>query len=818
MRKSSKMLSLVIALIFLFSAVTPALALSADAPDAGARLKALGIIEGYPDGSLGLERNITRAEMTVVLAEMSAMGSAANVLKSVPSKFSDVATNVWYTGYVNLAANQGWVSGYPDGSFKPNANVTYAEAVTMMLNVLGYSKGELPGTWPLNYLVKAAELGITDDVTFATGSPALRGDVFVFANEALYKEPVKWVSDDSEFVAIKAGETLLDKLGFTPVENVIVDDAFVLVGTGGEDDRTVSSNVNTSILAAAAEGFDVRPYVGVKSDFYVNDDEEIVAVKKSASVMTGEIDSVSGMKIKFDGNSKEYDFTNAVVIVNEELAGTSYSGIKKDSIVRYSVDGNNVTLLDFVDYDLMATGANGTSGLVDEVDVDDELVTIEVKKGEAVDLNTDDDNITLIGVDSLEDIQEWDVVYSNRPASSDDIAVYVVRNKVSGSATAYTSSRIRIAGTNYDIGGTWFYSTTNGDSFENGPADALSTLEKFSGESVTALLDGYGDVYAIFADVDPVAGNVAIVDGAIVRTQTGVSSYKYTVDLFLPNGTLANYEFKDKDVEIKTGVTLATYGWTGGTFSDWTEFDKVLIEYNLNSSGKIDAFEVLSPKATSVVLKDSSLEDFSRIGSYYRTNSTVFFQITGSDSDDWKMITWDDVKAAGTESGATYTASLYSDDSTDIDYVVFYQEVSGADVDYAVFLDSWKVGEDWYIEVATASGVKEYKHDGVVSGVYENDIVSLSFSGGLASFSVVSDVATKEVTLFSSPWDSTRSRLNLSETSTADWYDVDSDTIVINNSGTSPVVISASGVRRGDDVNFYANGSGLLKVLVITDR
>jgi len=87
----------------------------------------------------------------------------------MPSKFSDVAVGEWYTGAINLATDIGVIAGFPDGTFRPNDNITVAQAVTLMVNALGrgvYVKEA--GQWPANYITEAAELGITKDI--ATGS------------------------------------------------------------------------------------------------------------------------------------------------------------------------------------------------------------------------------------------------------------------------------------------------------------------------------------------------------------------------------------------------------------------------------------------------------------------------------------------------------------------------------------------------------------------------------------------------------------------------------------------------------------------------
>lgn len=91
----------------------------------------LGIIQGYPDGSFKPEGNITRAELSTLLIRTAASGDA-NVPAAIGLLFPDVPLQHWAAKYINLAANRGIVKGYPDGKFKPAANITRAEGLSMI--------------------------------------------------------------------------------------------------------------------------------------------------------------------------------------------------------------------------------------------------------------------------------------------------------------------------------------------------------------------------------------------------------------------------------------------------------------------------------------------------------------------------------------------------------------------------------------------------------------------------------------------------------------------------------------------------------------
>ena len=87
-----------------------------------------GIVTGYNDGTFRPNQPITRGEMAKIIANF------AN-LKHGDKTFTDLAGH-WSKSYVELAAGNGWIAGYPDGSFRPDQKITRAETVTMINRVL----------------------------------------------------------------------------------------------------------------------------------------------------------------------------------------------------------------------------------------------------------------------------------------------------------------------------------------------------------------------------------------------------------------------------------------------------------------------------------------------------------------------------------------------------------------------------------------------------------------------------------------------------------------------------------------------------------
>ena len=141
-------------------------------------LSGLGVISGYDDGSYQPGKVITRAEMAKLLVVSLGLDVGASVLQG-KSSFDDVPTTHWATGYIAVAVQYGLIKGDGDGNFRPDDTVNYAEAATMVLRALGYDRVvDKTGVWPTNYLNKANELKIFDEVGSFTGANgATRGTV-----------------------------------------------------------------------------------------------------------------------------------------------------------------------------------------------------------------------------------------------------------------------------------------------------------------------------------------------------------------------------------------------------------------------------------------------------------------------------------------------------------------------------------------------------------------------------------------------------------------------------------------------------------------
>lgn len=93
-----------------------------------ATLTNMGIIKGYTDGSFQPNKSITRAELATIIARFAKLDVNTKT-------FSDINGH-WAQKNIELAAGNGWINGYDDGTFRPNNNITRAETFAMINRVL----------------------------------------------------------------------------------------------------------------------------------------------------------------------------------------------------------------------------------------------------------------------------------------------------------------------------------------------------------------------------------------------------------------------------------------------------------------------------------------------------------------------------------------------------------------------------------------------------------------------------------------------------------------------------------------------------------
>lgn len=154
-------------------------------------------VKGYEDGSMGYDKNITRAEITRLLVLANGNEDLANSLQGSMKLYTDVDTKHWANGVISVGTTRpsdankiAMLAGYPDKSFKPDQNVTYAELAKMLVVLVKKDLTEdmvKNAKWATSWMLWAKELGILEDIDVKDSNAfATRADAFTMVYNALF--------------------------------------------------------------------------------------------------------------------------------------------------------------------------------------------------------------------------------------------------------------------------------------------------------------------------------------------------------------------------------------------------------------------------------------------------------------------------------------------------------------------------------------------------------------------------------------------------------------------------------------------------------
>lgn len=144
----------------------------------------MDIIHGYPDGMFRPGANISRAEFTKMIIESREI-SLVDTPTAAP--FPDVPVTHWAVRYIDAAKRSGLVTGYPDGSFRPQDDISRAEIATLVVRAGGFVSltggpgfSDVPTThWAFSNIMTARNHGLVlgyPDNTFRPNNPATRAE------------------------------------------------------------------------------------------------------------------------------------------------------------------------------------------------------------------------------------------------------------------------------------------------------------------------------------------------------------------------------------------------------------------------------------------------------------------------------------------------------------------------------------------------------------------------------------------------------------------------------------------------------------------
>ena len=233
-----------------------------------------------------LSTALTRGQLAKLLVAFSAYRESAVTQGNTGTLFTDVDSGNEYAPYIRIAVQQGWLSGYTDGSFRPDNGVTLEEACTAALKLLGYEVTTLSGSFPAAQLNKAGSLGLRADLSAVQGQGLTLEDAAVLFYNALTASTA-----ENQTYAATLGFTVTDgRIDLSSVLLSSVEGPFVADGTTQLPFAPAAVYRNDTVATdAALNAYDVYYYSASARTVWIYSRKaagRITAVSPSASAPT----------------------------------------------------------------------------------------------------------------------------------------------------------------------------------------------------------------------------------------------------------------------------------------------------------------------------------------------------------------------------------------------------------------------------------------------------------------------------------------------------------------------------------------------------
>ena len=781
-----KFLSLVLALTMALSLVT----VSAGATDfdddgdityqeAVTVIAGMGIVDGYSDGTFGPDEALTRGAAAKIICNLILGPTTADALSASSAPFVDVPTTNTFAGYITYCSQQGIISGYADGTFRPTDTLSGNAFMKMLLGALGYDserEGYTGSNWTVNVIKQAVGIGLDDGNDDFVGSQAVtRQEACLYAFNTLKATMVEY-SDNS---TVTVGDITISSQGdYSDVTNGTSSDGNI------EDDglmqfaeryfRDLEAEDDTDDFGRPAttwtyDGDELGTYANDADATYVvgdTDDDLATLVTDDACLDYSASDVLSNADVFYNGKDLGTYSSNR----GNHLAG------KGDIIEAYENDDNEVDTIvirsytyakiDTVDEDLSSTHENnGASVALELVDIDDGSL------GTWYD-DYDDSDEVLTGYNS--NYTEGTVLAVAISADDSDVILdsYIMES-VTGTPTsaravdysAETRDKAQVAEGTITIDGTRYEYA--GQMTGLGVGDEVDFDEEY-----TIYLSAEGYVLAVDGDATASLDDVYYVNMVYKETTGGRTRY-YAEAVSLVDGSEVDLRLADSDVieNNDSDHTLAENGFF--YVNDLNILEEDDDEYDGEAYRGQDGYSVtMGPLSDDVTSSSSTIrldsantltyddedeiDDVTRL--YLDDETTTSIGIDQAHTDDSLDVSFStgpmaakayDADGSGSSVDLTVFV-IFKDDDRDAVYVVYAAEnlkggASSSDVVYLAddannavgsgnyevdlyFMEDMSLVEDLTIDAKEDQGFYDYEVD--EDGVYSLGTGSIEFISG----------------------------------------------------------------------------------------
>lgn len=290
-------------------------------------LKLLGVIEGNGAGQFNPYAQLTRAEFSKMVVMLIGKGNEAMRYRTV-TIFPDVRASHWAAGYINLAVRQTepkLLAGTPDGTFQPERAITYGEAVTILMRVLGYADKDTGGVWPDSYIDLAKSAGVSNGVELAGNAAITRAQAAQLFVNVLYAD----TKDGKNYIDRGDKYTLVSVDGGTG-ELRLIDEKGVIVT------KTLENPSSASVLIGL-KGYLVERTNGKVRTFLPENGETVGTISNAAVIVSADRSTVGFSDLA--GGRTDYR-------IYKDGREISASALKKYDVATYNASTNVINICD----------------------------------------------------------------------------------------------------------------------------------------------------------------------------------------------------------------------------------------------------------------------------------------------------------------------------------------------------------------------------------------------------------------------------------------------------------------------------------------
>lgn len=587
-------------------------------------LNALGIMADDPTGDFRSNLEVTRWEFAKIICEVLSIPS-----DSGSNDFLD--TSDFQSGASSLAS-LGYMTGYTDRTFRPDNYITYDEAITVLVKVLGYDiAASENGGYPRGYYTVAHNLGLTKGLNLSGN--ANRGEVALLVYRTIIL-PILDVKGRQQIdktlleakmtaLSLKRADGKVDAVGKVSIgENV-----------GRENSISIDGKMYNSDGSLAAQD-----YLGANVDFFYNDsDYSIIAIRKlkdGASVVIDgkDFNGVDGNRIYYydmeTGKKQHADVFGVRVIYNERLVSDAQSAFRNVNgtilLFDYDDDGN---------YEICFIREHDTF-VIDSIDYEDFIITFKDKSFNGISFVKKEyrKEVHLLSVDGREqDITEFSVgdtitVYMSK--SGDYAKVFRYNHHIKGIVTEFNQESMVIDHVEYpiarDLSGN--YAVGKDDiSFDD---EKTYYLDMFGKVFYTPNMRTSGDTYGVVAELARERGldgkyQARIIQGRRPQFVEDTQKNPKSSERFKLSATNVGTVV----LSFAKNVTIDGIGFSSDDITQWIKPNDP-ISYSLNENGEIQSVRRLMQHGEKGVNRifdyDTRTFGGSAGGAFFIDNSTTF--------------------------------------------------------------------------------------------------------------------------------------------------------------------------------------------------